>query len=536
MSHDEQNEPPTPPFGSSFDVPNDLPGNRNSNASDLEMSAYNLLGPPLHTTTPSETPDPNRPPRIGHPILAWLFITCLVTFIVGMHTFVAPDDEAGDEPQSDGFRNLVWEFQGKLIVGMSDFVGGMPQDQLTQDIRSQFDSTFDGRLRMAVLFGELEAFDAARTQLSDLEEDISDEGYDPSQRQMQASDILARLYADYAEEAWQAPSVDDSERDLIADELGWYGQLALAPKGAPEDTARRAVLTEARTLVAAIIIAALFMFIIGMCGIAGCALFAALMLSGKLQRRLIAGAPHGGVYAETFAMWMAFFLVFTMTAEVVSSVLDLGEARFIPTLLAMFASLLALAWPVMRGVPWRQVRRDIGWSGGHNPLVEMLAGAAGWVSTIPLVVVGVMMMFVLILISGLVSGGGGEIGAGPEGPSHPIVEWLADSDWRGKLQLLLLACVAAPIVEETMFRGVLYRQLRDATVGWRIGISVLMAALLNSFVFAVIHPQGWLAVPTLMSLAIGFSLLREWRGSLIASMTAHGINNAVATSVFLVFF
>jgi membrane protease YdiL (CAAX protease family) len=50
-----------------------------------------------------------------------------------------------------------------------------------------------------------------------------------------------------------------------------------------------------------------------------------------------------------------------------------------------------------------------------------------------------------------------------------------------------------------------------------------------SFCFAVIHPQGFLAVPALMALAVAFTLMREWRGTVLPSMIAHGINNAVAT-------
>jgi len=468
--------------------------------------------------------------------LAWLFIVSLVTFVVGLNTISEPGKEAGQDAKNESFADLAWEFQGKFIVGIADIAGGMRNNLLTDDVRSEFGSTFDGRLRLAILDGEMKNPKAAYQRLAELNEDASDQSIASSDLQMRTSRILSRLYADYMNDQWQAPSVDVAERKLIEEKLGWYGQLALAPKQGPDQVARRATLFEARKIVAAIFVGALVALIFGLSGISGCAVFAALILAGKLRHRLIAGAPHGGVYAETFALWMTMFLLFTTTAQFVSSQFDLGEARFIPTLIAMFASLMALVWPVLRGVPWRQVRRDIGWIRGQNPLVEMVTGAAGWISTLPLVVIGVMMMFVLIFVQELVIGGGGNIGAGPQGPTHPIVQWLADSGWPGKLQLLFLACVAAPIVEETMFRGVLYRQLRDATARWRIGASVLTAALLNSFVFAVIHPQGWLAVPALMSLAIGFSLLREWRGSLLASMTAHGINNSVAMLVFFALF
>jgi membrane protease YdiL (CAAX protease family) len=49
-----------------------------------------------------------------------------------------------------------------------------------------------------------------------------------------------------------------------------------------------------------------------------------------------------------------------------------------------------------------------------------------------------------------------------------------------------------------------------------------------SVIFAAIHPQGWVAIPVLGGIAMMLAGLREWRGSLIASMTAHAINNGVA--------
>ncbi len=63
---------------------------------------------------------------------------------------------------------------------------------------------------------------------------------------------------------------------------------------------------------------------------------------------------------------------------------------------------------------------------------------------------------------------------------------------------------------------------------------MLFSALASSFVFAVIHPQGWLAVPPLMGLAFVFALAREWRGSLLPAMVAHGINNGIVMTVLLV--
>jgi membrane protease YdiL (CAAX protease family) len=51
-----------------------------------------------------------------------------------------------------------------------------------------------------------------------------------------------------------------------------------------------------------------------------------------------------------------------------------------------------------------------------------------------------------------------------------------------------------------MFRGVLYRHFRESTQNRGPWVSVLVSTLTSSFLFAVIHPQGWLAVPVLMAI------------------------------------
>ena len=83
---------------------------------------------------------------------------------------------------------------------------------------------------------------------------------------------------------------------------------------------------------------------------------------------------------------------------------------------------------------------------------------------------------------------------------------------------LLLAAVLAPLLEEALFRGALHRYLRGQ-------FGFFASALITSVIFAALHPQGWMAIPALGAIGIGFSLLREWRDSLIAPMVAHSINN-----------
>jgi membrane protease YdiL (CAAX protease family) len=155
---------------------------------------------------------------------------------------------------------------------------------------------------------------------------------------------------------------------------------------------------------------------------------------------------------------------------------------------------------------------------------------------LPILGVGVLLvLFLMLLQTFLSSGFGGDPFAPTSGGAHPIVLDIANGGWQVRILLVALAAIAAPIVEETMFRGVLYRQLRTASNKWGIALSILCSVLLTSFLFAAIHPQGWVAIPALMAIAIGMNIMREWRGTLLPSMVVHGVSNAIVTSIMIIF-
>jgi membrane protease YdiL (CAAX protease family) len=192
-------------------------------------------------------------------------------------------------------------------------------------------------------------------------------------------------------------------------------------------------------------------------------------------------------------------------------------------------SLVALGWPVLRGVSWGQVREDVGLTWGR-PAVEPLYGVACYAMALPLLAIGMVLTLLLTLLQHSLEGHTDVFR--PTGtPAHPIVEVVARGDWLARFEVLLLACVIAPLIEETMFRGVLYRHLREGTRRWRPAWSFLFSATVVSFLFAVIHPQGIVAVPVLMALAYGFTMAREWRGTLLPAMVGHGLNNGLVMTM-----
>jgi membrane protease YdiL (CAAX protease family) len=193
----------------------------------------------------------------------------------------------------------------------------------------------------------------------------------------------------------------------------------------------------------------------------------------------------------------------------------------------MVGSLVVLAWPPLRGVPWRQVREDVGLTPGRQPLAELFAGVGSYLCALPLLAAALVMTWGLSLLQKTLTGRDPtQLG---EGPSHPVGGVALTRDPWMWVAVVLLAVVLAPIVEEIMFRGLLYRHLREASWRWGTFLSVAAATLASGFVFAIIHPQGLLGVPVLMALASSFAITREWRGSLVGPMVAHGINNGVAT-------
>jgi membrane protease YdiL (CAAX protease family) len=89
--------------------------------------------------------------------------------------------------------------------------------------------------------------------------------------------------------------------------------------------------------------------------------------------------------------------------------------------------------------------------------------------------------------------------------------------------VLILVTVMAPVAEELLFRGYVYRALRN----WR---GVWPAAIISGALFGGIHmgssPIGFI-VP-LAILGVGLALLYHWTGSLYLPVALHALNNSIA--------
>jgi len=112
-----------------------------------------------------------------------------------------------------------------------------------------------------------------------------------------------------------------------------------------------------------------------------------------------------------------------------------------------------------------------------------------------------------------------------ENASSFMVDILKLAQGDGMVWLLVIAfCVAAPISEELLARGFLYRGWSDSA------LRVPGAIILSSVVWTVLHLQyDWFALLDVFSLGVWFGYLRYRTHSVLLTMVLHGLNNLAAT-------
>jgi membrane protease YdiL (CAAX protease family) len=204
-------------------------------------------------------------------------------------------------------------------------------------------------------------------------------------------------------------------------------------------------------------------------------------------------------------------------AGVVCFLVASGEPFDINSLMTLAANGKVISLSVITGLPaillvlWVATR----WSG--IPFADYLA--LRWPSW-RMLGTGVGSLVLLVLgwevISRLV---------GHESSPGFMVDVLKTAERDGALWLLVIAfCVAAPMSEELLARGFLYR-------GWSESfLRPFGAILLSSAVWTAMHMQyNWFFLAQVFSIGLLFGYLRYRSNSLWLTVILHGINNLAAT-------
>lgn len=490
-----------------------------------------------------------RKPVRGHTLAAWCVIVAISALLAfGMRFRPEPDEPAAakaggqDSATMDQIFAKVAEVQGKLIVALSELTradrtaqGEENRQQMRRQIASMNQGPPSLRLRYVVLAGELAGPDDARSELDQLRRDLARHHHTLDPADDRIAGLLEKIYGSYASDRKQPLNLSSADLQWLHERLGWFADLAVAPHDGPDPDTRKALVRSAQWALAVAALLGLLMGGIACLGFVVLMTLVILAASGRLASQIAVSEVHPGLYAETFACWMALYVGSMLGISALVDALEVDTGRWTAPLIAQALSLFALAWPVVRGARFEDVCRDAGIWLPSRAWLEPLRGIATYALSLPILLLGVMFTLMLIQIQALFTGVEDPFTT-PQVPAHPIIESVQEKDPWVYWQVLLLAAVGAPIVEEIMFRGVLYRSLRDSTRGLRVAGSMVASMAISGFLFAVIHPQGWVAIPALGALATGFAIAREWCGTIWPSVVAHAINNGLVTVLLFTLF
>ena len=458
---------------------------------------------------PPPRPPQAQPPGFGHRALVWavLWLAVLVTFGSIQLQYLMPGGEAQLIAHPGPMQDEL--LTGRLAVAfdaMRQQVPPMLGDHLASEAAKAVEQMRNAavrpgqQVRVITIIAEVHDVQAARQAIQDLAQRNQ---FSQDQRQDLAT--LGDIYS--------TRQVDPDARDLLLARHGWFAELALVHDRPAGDPQRQRVIGTALRTAYALVGVTIGMFVVGGAGLVLFIVAMVLLVQGKLTFRY-RPPPHDRrimPYLETAAVFLALMLFLSLILMPVLMMLELPLGWLLPVLLAM-----TLFWPLLRRVDWASFRRAMGWQRGRGIWREIGAGIVGYVACLPIVALGFAGTLLLTQLLGTQM-------------HHPATEEVAMGTWQAILMVLMLGVVWAPLVEESLFRGVFYHYMRSS---W----GILASALITGLVFAAIHPQGIVGLPALTAVGVAMALLREWRGSLVGPIAAHALHNLVLILMVLLLF
>ena len=434
-------------------------------------------------------------------LIAWVVILASSAALIVRprwleHGTGSPNSPAAPLPSIADTPSPQLQLIGRCAVGAKALSKGSANvADLVKNLDQAIFTPID-EFRAITVIGELEGDAAALDRIDDFED------MHQVVRLREDVDALRTIYAD------GPAKLTEHQRQLLIDRHHWFGRLAVSYGLPNTDPVRLEAMRPAGRSVLFLVI---FFFLGGGALLTGIVL-AILTIVLTVQRRIVPTyepPPRSiaGPLVEAFALYLLGMVTLSHLLARLFPQLGLSLNFFLFALLP-----LALVYLRVRGVGWPEIRQALGWRRGRGFWREVGVGLFGYLAGLPVLAIGFAITYVLMRSTG-------------NHATHPIANQPVDTPIE-VLQIFILACIGAPIIEETMFRGALLGHLRARLPWW-------ISAPIVSLIFAAIHPQGWVAIPVLGSIALVLAWLREWRGSLIASMTAHAFNNLVAVMVLV---
>jgi membrane protease YdiL (CAAX protease family) len=478
-------------------------------------------------------PDRGTP---GTAMLAWIAMVVLVgsTFIMQQMSASAPPPATpttgiapprADDPEAMTLKLLVK--MGHFLDGMAK-QGGGSQPQAGGAMLTNADSaahTPENRVRAAIVAGELGGAGEAESRLMELKDDLEStspliwEKLPDEDRRVLTEDTKALLEF-YGAGTALTPAAEDE----LVKRHGYFGKLATTFGKPDTDSDRAELLDGGGKLIALLGGFGLLVVAVILGGLATSVVMTVLLFAGRLRARFVPPIPGGSVYLETAAVFFFGFLMLQVMMSVVVANQWVAESN------ALYVSLGAqwflvplMLWPVVRGTSFSQWRRDMGLHAGEGLFTELGAGLVGYLAGIPLLLIAMVVSLIAAMVKQGLAGPGE-----PPAVENPVVELVTKGGIAPWL-LFALGTIWAPLVEECIFRGAMFRHLRG-----RLG--VVLSAAIVAVAFGAAHGYEWMMLGPVIALGFNFSLMREWRGSLIGPIAAHCLHNATVLLMVITLF
>lgn len=439
----------------------------------------------------------------------WLLIFLFTLLIAGnIVLFWTLFRQPTSQGLSAGNQRMGVEFQIRYAFALERFGFGkaLTQQVLTEAIKSLDEAfaPYEAALYRATLESAFGIGDPQKT-LSALP-DLPSENLTPTQRRWQATRWQVVFSQPVKPE--QVSAIVESLPDAPSPFAAQLLKLALYQRAG--DTARANALRESLESKAGWSVVVLGAVVGTVCfaGLAGfIVIIAYLIMSPKLPSR---PAPDESPFVYDPLLWaLVIFLLVLLNASAIAHALDdvfRVDASNTIYLLAVLLSLMYLA--SLRGQP--DALGQIRWFAGSwwKQLGVALGGYAAYVPFL-----GALLLLTVLIAPAL-----------PAEQTNPIGERVTES--KTTLQWLwtfIQVAVLAPIVEEFVFRGVLFKVL------WQRTGRVWLSAFVSGYLFAVIHPQFLGGIFPITLLGAILALVYAHTRSLLPCIIIHAINNGLIT-------
>jgi membrane protease YdiL (CAAX protease family) len=390
------------------------------------------------------------------------------------------------------------------------------------------------RFRAAILGGELDGWHAREARFDRLEAKLSED----SILRKDIQTVRALTWSDFRESPPDSLPTEADKADL-AKRHGWFARwITTRDNTAAERDLERQTAADGQRIMSIIFLFGLVVLAAIAAGFVILIIGIVQLLTGKLRPAFRPTPPElgqdRGLWLETFIVFLLGFLVIKGAAALLEHYLGPAPWQGPLALFLQWSLALFIFWPIFRGMSVQRFKGEIGWHPGRGVFAEIRAGILGYLAALPVYFCMALVIVFIMLV-------GQAVRAAGRAPGSPVPDELPLPDNKvldlisgaGGLALLLVASLIviwAPLVEESIFRGALYRHLRHRFRGF---LAIPIAVLLVAAAFALVHSYILAGVIMVGTLGAVFSLLREWRGSLIAPMTAHCLHNSTILILLL---